>query len=49
MLFSFPLDPDPSMIEIISDLIYANSTMLENINQCTTIDDDPPLISGRAL
>ncbi|KIO02316.1 hypothetical protein M404DRAFT_148067 [Pisolithus tinctorius Marx 270] len=28
MLFSFPLDPDPSTIEIISDLIYANSTTL---------------------
>ncbi|KAI6142776.1 hypothetical protein BKA82DRAFT_4516287 [Pisolithus tinctorius] len=29
MLFSFPLDPDPSTIEIISDLIYANSTTLD--------------------
>ncbi|KIO04933.1 hypothetical protein M404DRAFT_949697, partial [Pisolithus tinctorius Marx 270] len=29
MLFSFPLGPDPSMIEIISDLIYANSTTLD--------------------
>lgn len=29
MLLSFPLDPDPSTIELISDLIYANSTMLD--------------------
>lgn len=29
MLFSFPLDPDPSTVEIISDLIYANSTTLD--------------------
>lgn len=29
MLLSFPLDPDPSTLEIISDLIYANSTMLD--------------------
>lgn len=29
MLLSFPLDPDPSTIEIISDLIYANSTTLD--------------------
>ena len=28
MLLSFPLDPDQSTIEIISDLIYANSTTL---------------------
>jgi PERQ amino acid-rich with GYF domain-containing protein len=26
MLFSFPLDPDASTLEIISDTIYANST-----------------------
>jgi PERQ amino acid-rich with GYF domain-containing protein len=29
MLLSFPLDPDPSTSEIISDLIYANSTTLD--------------------
>jgi PERQ amino acid-rich with GYF domain-containing protein len=29
MLLSFPLDPDPSTIEIISDLIYANSITLD--------------------
>ncbi|ESK95546.1 gyf domain protein [Moniliophthora roreri MCA 2997] len=29
MLLSFPLDPDPSTTEIISDLIYANSTTLD--------------------
>ncbi|KZT06209.1 uncharacterized protein LAESUDRAFT_736963 [Laetiporus sulphureus 93-53] len=29
MLLSFPLDPDPSTIEIISDLIYASSTTLD--------------------
>lgn len=29
MLLSFPLDPDQSTIEIISDLIYANSTTLD--------------------
>lgn len=29
MLLSFPLDPDPSTVEIISDLIYANSTTLD--------------------
>ncbi|KAI6000208.1 hypothetical protein F5J12DRAFT_724158, partial [Pisolithus orientalis] len=41
MLFSFPLNPDPSMIEIISDLIYANSTTLDShrfaseyVNKC---------------
>ena len=29
MLLSFPLDPDPSTVELISDLIYANSTTLD--------------------
>ncbi|KAF5392406.1 hypothetical protein D9757_002183 [Collybiopsis confluens] len=29
MILSFPLDPDPSTSEIISDLIYANSTTLD--------------------
>lgn len=29
MLLSFPLDPDPSTVEIISELIYANSTTLD--------------------
>ncbi|KAF5375267.1 hypothetical protein D9758_000086 [Tetrapyrgos nigripes] len=29
MLLSFPLDPDASTVEIISDLIYANSTTLD--------------------
>ncbi|PCH33209.1 hypothetical protein WOLCODRAFT_135000 [Wolfiporia cocos MD-104 SS10] len=29
MLLSFPLDPDPSTAEIISDLIYASSTTLD--------------------
>ncbi|KAF8167830.1 hypothetical protein B0H34DRAFT_683221 [Crassisporium funariophilum] len=29
MLLSFPLDPDPSTIEIISDTVYSNSTMLD--------------------
>lgn len=29
MLLSFPLDPDLSTVEIISDLIYANSTTLD--------------------
>ncbi|GJE87887.1 GYF domain-containing protein [Phanerochaete sordida] len=29
MLLSFPLDPDSSTVEIISDLIYANSTTLD--------------------
>jgi PERQ amino acid-rich with GYF domain-containing protein len=29
MLLTFPLDPDPSTMEIISDLIYANSTTLD--------------------
>ncbi|KAI0761683.1 hypothetical protein BD413DRAFT_238921 [Trametes elegans] len=29
MLLSFPLDPDPSTMEIISDLIYASSTTLD--------------------
>jgi PERQ amino acid-rich with GYF domain-containing protein len=29
MLMSFPMDPDPSTIEIISDLIYANSITLD--------------------
>jgi PERQ amino acid-rich with GYF domain-containing protein len=29
MLLSFPTDPDPSTVEIISDLIYANSTTLD--------------------
>ena len=29
MLLSFPLDPDASTMEIISDLIYASSTTLD--------------------
>ncbi|EMD41539.1 hypothetical protein CERSUDRAFT_110092 [Gelatoporia subvermispora B] len=29
MLLSFALDPDPSTLEIISDLIYANSTTMD--------------------
>lgn len=29
MLLSFPLDPDPSTVEIISDLIYASSTTMD--------------------
>ena len=29
MLLSFPLDPDASTIEIISDTIYTNSTTLD--------------------
>ncbi|KAJ7596763.1 hypothetical protein C8J56DRAFT_1021249 [Mycena floridula] len=29
MLLTFPLDPDPSTVELISDLIYANSTTLD--------------------
>jgi PERQ amino acid-rich with GYF domain-containing protein len=29
MLLSFPLDPDPSTTELISEMIYANSTMLD--------------------
>ncbi|THH30191.1 hypothetical protein EUX98_g4021 [Antrodiella citrinella] len=29
MLLQFPIDPDPSTVEIISDLIYANSTTLD--------------------
>lgn len=29
MLLSFPIDPDASTMEIISDLIYANSTTLD--------------------
>jgi PERQ amino acid-rich with GYF domain-containing protein len=29
MLLSFPVDPDPSTVEIISDLIYENSTTLD--------------------
>ncbi|KZT22108.1 hypothetical protein NEOLEDRAFT_1157903 [Neolentinus lepideus HHB14362 ss-1] len=29
MLLSFPLDPDPSTLELISDLIYANSTTMD--------------------
>ncbi len=29
MLLSFPLDPDPTTTEIISDLIYASSTTLD--------------------
>ena len=29
MLLSFPLDPDPSTSEIISEMIYANSTTLD--------------------
>ncbi|PFH54735.1 hypothetical protein AMATHDRAFT_277 [Amanita thiersii Skay4041] len=29
MLLSFPLDPDPSTVELISDLIYTNSTTLD--------------------
>lgn len=29
MLLSFPLEPDSSTTEIISEMIYANSTMLD--------------------
>jgi PERQ amino acid-rich with GYF domain-containing protein len=29
MLLSFPLDPPPSVIEIISDSVYANSGTLD--------------------
>ncbi|OCH92679.1 hypothetical protein OBBRIDRAFT_750886 [Obba rivulosa] len=29
MLLSFPMDPDPSTLEIISDLIYASSTTMD--------------------
>ena len=29
MLLQFPVDPDSSTVEIISDLIYANSTTLD--------------------
>ena len=29
MLLSFPVEPDPSTLEIISDLIYASSTTLD--------------------
>ena len=29
MLLSFSMDPDPSTVELISELIYANSTMLD--------------------
>lgn len=29
MLLSFPMDPDPSTVEIITELIYANSTTLD--------------------
>lgn len=29
MLLSFPLDPDPATGEIISEMIYANSTTLD--------------------
>lgn len=29
MLLSFPLDPDPSTVELISDTIYSNSTTLD--------------------
>lgn len=29
MLLSFPMDPDQSTLEIISDLIYINSTTLD--------------------
>ena len=29
MLLSFPVEPDSSTLEIISDLIYANSTTLD--------------------
>jgi PERQ amino acid-rich with GYF domain-containing protein len=29
MLLSFPLDPEPTTTEIISDLIYANSTTMD--------------------
>lgn len=29
MLLSFSMDPDPSTVELISDLIYANSTMMD--------------------
>lgn len=29
MLLSFPMDPDPSTVELISELIYANSTTLD--------------------
>ncbi len=29
MLLSFSMDPDPSTVELISDLIYSNSTILD--------------------
>jgi PERQ amino acid-rich with GYF domain-containing protein len=29
MLLSFPLDPSPTVIEIISDSVYANSSTLD--------------------
>ncbi|KAI0700406.1 hypothetical protein BC835DRAFT_1327310 [Cytidiella melzeri] len=29
MLLTFPMDPDPSTVEVISDLIYCNSTTLD--------------------
>jgi PERQ amino acid-rich with GYF domain-containing protein len=29
MLLSFSMDPDPSTVELISELIYANSTTLD--------------------
>jgi PERQ amino acid-rich with GYF domain-containing protein len=29
MLTSFPLDPDPSTVELIAEMIYANSTTLD--------------------
>lgn len=29
MLLTFPMDPDPSTVEVISDLIYSNSTTLD--------------------
>lgn len=29
MLLSFPMDPDPSTVELISELIYASSTVLD--------------------
>ena len=29
MLLTFPLDPDPSTVEVISDLIYSNSTTMD--------------------
>jgi PERQ amino acid-rich with GYF domain-containing protein len=29
ILLTFPMDPDPSTVEVISDLIYSNSTTLD--------------------